>query len=115
MFLPLREHLKMMLRISLPRFLHVRVLILRPALEHLFQKQRDLQQSEGRASSPCVTRIQDLMLSDIAAQCVLSADRLVRCLDAHIRSQSLVAWWYNIGCKLDFPSSGVTGRALIRY
>lgn len=80
------------------RFLHVRVLILRPALEHLFQKQRHIQPSARARSSP-VARVQDLMLSDIAAQCVLTADALVRCLDTHIRSQSLVAWWYNIGCK----------------
>jgi hypothetical protein len=80
------------------RFLHVRVLILRPALEHLFQKQRHIQPNARARSSP-VARVQDLMLSDIAAQCVLTADALVRCLDTHIRSQSLVAWWYNIGCK----------------
>ena len=100
---PTSGHPETMLTIFSLRFLHVRVLILRPALEHLFQKQRDLQLSEGKASSPRVTRIQDLMLSDIAAQCVLSADSLVRCLDAHIRSQSLVAWWYNIGCKYFCP------------
>ncbi|KAK3897730.1 fungal-specific transcription factor domain-containing protein [Staphylotrichum tortipilum] len=78
------------------RFLHVRVLILRPALEHLFQKQRQMQPSSRARSGP-VARVQDLMLSDIAAQCVLTADALVRCLDTHIRSHSLVAWWYNIG------------------
>ncbi|KAK4171980.1 putative transcriptional activator [Triangularia setosa] len=78
------------------RFLHVRVLILRPALEQFFQKQRHTPPNPQARGSPRVARIQDFMLSDIAAQCVLSADSLVQCLDIHIRSQSLVAWWYNI-------------------
>ncbi|KAK4199005.1 putative transcriptional activator [Triangularia verruculosa] len=80
------------------RFLHVRVLILRPALEQFFQKQRQhtVPGPAARGSVAGVARVQDLMLSDIAAQCVLSADSLVKCLDTHIRSQSLAAWWYNI-------------------
>ncbi|KAL2140208.1 hypothetical protein VTI28DRAFT_4094 [Corynascus sepedonium] len=82
------------------RFLHVRTLILRPALEFLFQKQRYLQPDSGSRSTPKVARVQDLVLVEIAAQCVLSADSLVRYLDTHIRAQSLVAWWYNISCKL---------------
>ena len=87
------------------RFLHVRVLILRPALEHLFEKQRHVQPPTSNIMTnqmprPRVARVQDIMLSSIAAQCVLSANSLVRCLDKHIRSQSLVAWWYNVGCKI---------------
>lgn len=45
-------------------------------------------------------RVQDLMLSDMAAQCVLSAHNLVKFLDAQIHFQSMVAWWYNISCEL---------------
>ncbi|KAK4647013.1 uncharacterized protein QC761_121810 [Podospora bellae-mahoneyi] len=78
------------------RFLHVRVLILRPALEQFFQKKRHSPVIPQARGNPRVARVQDLMLSDIAAQCVLSADSLVKCLDIHIRSQSLAAWWYNI-------------------
>lgn len=83
------------------RFHHVRVLILRPALEQLFCKQRRSQQSQQlpKPSRIKVAVVQDLMQSEIAAQCVLSADSLVRCLATHIHSQSLTAWWYNIGCK----------------
>ncbi|CCC05646.1 unnamed protein product [Sordaria macrospora k-hell] len=81
------------------RFHHVRVLILRPALEQLFCKQRRSQQSQQlpKPSRIKVAVVQDLMQSEIAAQCVLSADSLVRCLATHIHSQSLTAWWYNIG------------------
>ncbi|KAK5659812.1 hypothetical protein OQA88_1024 [Cercophora sp. LCS_1] len=92
------------------RFLHVRVLILRPALEHLFQRQRATQPSSNPRCSPRVARVQDLTLSEIAAQCVLSADSLVRCLDAHIKSQSLVAWWYNIGYLHTCGSTLLMGR-----
>ncbi|KAK4447154.1 fungal-specific transcription factor domain-containing protein [Podospora aff. communis PSN243] len=81
------------------RFLHVRVLILRPALEHLFRKHRHAQLSQQPHTNPMVARVQDLMLSDIAAQCVLSADSLVKALDVHIRSRRLIAWWYNVSCN----------------
>ncbi|KAK3402693.1 fungal-specific transcription factor domain-containing protein [Sordaria brevicollis] len=81
------------------RFHHVRVLILRPALEQLFGKQRRCQQSLHlpKPSRIKVAVVQDLMQSEIAAQCVVSADSLVRSLDSHIHSHSLTAWWYNIG------------------
>jgi hypothetical protein len=39
------------------------------------------------------------MLSGIAAQCVLSAQSLVRCLDTYIKTGNLAAWWYNISCE----------------
>jgi hypothetical protein len=89
------------------RFLHVRILILRPALEQLFQEQRHAQSNGAAQTRPSprgarVARVQDLILSEIAAQCVLSADSLARCLDMHIRAQNLVAWWYNISCKYYF-------------
>lgn len=49
------------------RFLHVRTLILRAALEFLFQKQRYLQPDSGPRSAPKVARVQDLVLVEIAA------------------------------------------------
>ncbi|KAB5580894.1 fungal-specific transcription factor domain-containing protein [Coniochaeta sp. 2T2.1] len=92
------------------RFLHVRVLILRPALEHLFHKQRHAQSDAPARPNKSVSRVQDLMLSDIAAQCVLSADSLVRCLDTYIRAKSLVAWWYNISYLHTCGSTLLMGR-----
>ncbi|BEI83411.1 hypothetical protein CcaverHIS002_0400150 [Cutaneotrichosporon cavernicola] len=77
------------------RFLHVRVLILRGALEHLL-KQRHIFPPTQAKTSPGVGRVQDWMLSGIAAQCVLSAESLVRCLDTNIKTRSLAAWWYNV-------------------
>lgn len=77
------------------RFLHVRMLILRPALDHLFEVQQDNQQStEGRAVD---APLEVMVLQNIAEQCVRSAQRLAEFLDAEIRSQDLIAWWYNVG------------------
>lgn len=45
------------------------------------------------------TPVQDLLLSNIATQCSLSAHSLVNLLHAQIQSEELVAWWYNISCK----------------
>ncbi|KAJ5636946.1 fungal-specific transcription factor domain-containing protein [Penicillium longicatenatum] len=76
------------------RFLHVRVLILRPALDLLFQKQQHPTPSVNKRSMEA--KVQDLMLSDIATQCASSAHNLIKILDAQISMGSLVAWWYNI-------------------
>ena len=45
------------------------------------------------------TPVQDLLLSNIATQCSLSAHSLVNLLHAQIQSEDMVAWWYNISCK----------------
>ncbi|KAK0701112.1 hypothetical protein B0T21DRAFT_353866 [Apiosordaria backusii] len=50
------------------RFLHVRVLILRPALEQFFQKQRHTPPNTQVRGSPRVARVQELILSAVAAQ-----------------------------------------------
>ncbi|OQE43137.1 hypothetical protein PENCOP_c003G04534 [Penicillium coprophilum] len=76
------------------RFLHVRVLILRPALDLLFQKQRHPPPLAKKGSME--VRVQELMLSDIATQCASSANSLVKLLAAQIHEGNLVAWWYNI-------------------
>lgn len=82
------------------RFLHIRLLVLRPALERLFETQQRHRQAPNKGSIG--PRLQDTMLSDIAAQCMLCADRLVKVLDAQIKLQSFVAWWYNVSCKCFF-------------
>ncbi|KAF9894111.1 hypothetical protein FE257_009084 [Aspergillus nanangensis] len=76
------------------RFLHVRVLILRPALDLLFHNQRRERPTNNKNSREA--RVEDLMLADVAAQCVYSAVTLIKFLDAQIRCHTLVAWWYNI-------------------
>ena len=61
------------------RFLHVGILVLRPALEHLFQNQRHRQPSVAHMQSgsggspqgsPRVVGVQDLIVSGIAAQLI---------------------------------------------
>ncbi|KAL3440787.1 fungal-specific transcription factor domain-containing protein [Aspergillus insuetus] len=76
------------------RFLHVRVLILRPALDLLFQKQQE--KPPVKDKSLMEARAQDLVLTDLATQCALSAHNLVKFLGGQTQSKSLVAWWYNI-------------------
>lgn len=74
--------------------MHTVQLILRPALELLFEKQQ-LAQSSNR--EPMLeARLQDLILNDVASQCVLSAVQFNDFLGAQIQSQSFVCWWYNI-------------------
>ncbi|KAL2783210.1 fungal-specific transcription factor domain-containing protein [Aspergillus keveii] len=76
------------------RFLHVRVLILRPALDLLFQKRQ--QKPLGKDRHMMDARAQDLVLKDLGTQCALSAHSLVKLLGGQVQSKSLVAWWYNI-------------------
>ncbi|KAE8383726.1 fungal-specific transcription factor domain-containing protein [Aspergillus bertholletiae] len=76
------------------RFLHVRVLILRPALDLLFQKQQQSPLTSNRGSIE--QRVQDLIVCNIATQCALSAHNLVNLLHTQIQTHNLVAWWYNI-------------------
>ena len=70
------------------------MLILRPALDHLFEKQQENPKDAGkpRRDAPLET----LVLCNVAAQCVHSAQLLVAFLDAEIRSQDFLAWWYNV-------------------
>lgn len=82
---------------NMSRFLYVRVLILRPALDLLFQKQQHNPQNTPKL--PMEARVEDLMLSDIATQCALSAHILVTLLNSQIQSKCLVAWWFNISCR----------------
>ncbi|KAL3464907.1 fungal-specific transcription factor domain-containing protein [Aspergillus heterothallicus] len=76
------------------RFLHVRVLILRPALDLLFQKQQHKPPIKDK--SLMEARAQDLVLTDLATQCALSAHNLVKLLGGQTQRKTLVAWWYNI-------------------
>lgn len=79
------------------RFLHVTQLILRPALELVFDSQQSIQGAKKGTSLE--ERLQSSMQSDIASQCVLSAGSFVEFLEFHIRAQHFSAWWLNIGCK----------------
>ncbi|KAJ9149934.1 hypothetical protein NKR23_g4087 [Pleurostoma richardsiae] len=90
------------------RFLHVRLLILRPALEMLFEKQRNNRISPRESSGE--VRLEDLVLRNIAAQCVLSAQELIRFLDGEIRSQDCLAWWYNVSYLQSCASTILLGQ-----
>lgn len=38
-----------------------------------------------------------MLISSIAIQCVI--DSLIKFLNSELRSQNLVAWWYDVSCK----------------
>lgn len=80
------------------RFLYIRQLILRPALEAFFKKQQSTQASLNRTSKD--TGLEDLMLGRIAAECVMLAVTLIETLNAHIKLYDFMAWWLNVSCRL---------------
>ncbi|KAH6698505.1 fungal-specific transcription factor domain-containing protein [Leptodontidium sp. MPI-SDFR-AT-0119] len=79
------------------RFLHIRMLLLRPALVSIFQKLQDGQQSTSTASMQ--DKFQDYILSSTAAECVVSAQSLIDWLETNLSASSLPAWWHSI-CHL---------------
>ena len=80
------------------------MLILRPALDRLLDMQQEGQGDAGRQRRHAP--LQGLVLCNVASQCVHSAQDLVSFLDSEIRSQELLAWWYNVSCKSP-PPGGV--------
>ncbi|KAF5266844.1 hypothetical protein FOXYS1_2308 [Fusarium oxysporum] len=74
-------------------FLHVRMLILRPALDLLFEKQ---QTEPVVRKGPLEVSVEDLVVSSIASQCVLSAQGLTSFLEDETQSKGCQAWWYNV-------------------
>ncbi|KAH7038961.1 fungal-specific transcription factor domain-containing protein [Macrophomina phaseolina] len=76
------------------RFLHVRLLLLRPALERLFEKQRANPLSKTKRATEA--KLEDVLLFSIAAQCIICAQSLVAFLNTQIQSQKLLAWWYDV-------------------
>ena len=80
--------------IHVRRFLHVRILVLRPALETLFLRRTNSQNGASLRNSMSI-RIQESMLLDIAAQCVHLAEILVD-VYSRLGFGSYGAWWYNI-------------------
>lgn len=76
------------------RFLHVRMLILRPALDQLFERQQEAKAGTGGRQRE--SRLEDVVLCNVAMQCVQCAQDLVVFLDGEIRSQNFLAWWYNV-------------------
>lgn len=78
------------------------MLILRPALDLLFEKQRQEDQAGDQAGmnrGPGDTRLEDIVFSNVALQCVASAQRLVSFLGAEVQSRDFLAWWYNVSCE----------------
>ncbi|CAH0051365.1 unnamed protein product [Clonostachys solani] len=90
------------------RFLNIRILILRPALDQLFEKQRRNQTEPGKRRH---RRLGDAILRDAAIQCVQCAQELAIFLDAQVRSKNLIAWWYNVTCRSQ--TSGYCGEAML--
>ena len=77
----------------------MRQLILRPALDLLFERQQN--EKPVAILKPAVKgKLKDFTISNIAAQCVLSAIDLVEFLASQIQTQTFVCWWYNIHCML---------------
>lgn len=91
------------------RFLHVRMLILRPALDLLFEKQQQGGQT-GANKGPRDTRLEDIVLCNVASQCVASAQRLIAFLGAEIQSKDFLAWWYNVSYLHNCASTILIGR-----
>ncbi|CAM1509552.1 Fc.00g032910.m01.CDS01 [Cosmosporella sp. VM-42] len=91
------------------RFLCVRQLILRPALDLLFERQQN--DKPVAVSGPAVKgKLKDSMISNIAAQCVLLATDLVEFLASQIQTQTFVCWWYNIHYLHTSGSTILLGR-----
>ena len=88
-----------LLLIQCQRFLHTRQLILRPALELLFEKQQQKGSDTTTSKASLEAKLQDSMLHNIASQCALSAVDLVDFLASQIQTQTFLCWWYNISCK----------------
>ena len=88
---------RMVMMLTVSRFLHTIQLTLRPALELLFERQHVVRPNSGEKSMEA--RVQDLMLCDIASQSVLFAVQLNDFLSAQIQSQGFACWWYNISCQ----------------
>ncbi|PCD42918.1 hypothetical protein AU210_005442 [Fusarium oxysporum f. sp. radicis-cucumerinum] len=89
----LRDHLYYQAKRLYLRFLHVRMLILRPALDLLFEKQ---QTEPVVRKGPLEVSVEDLVVSSIASQCVLSAQGLASFLEDETQSKGCQAWWYNV-------------------
>ena len=87
----------MVMILTVLRFLHTIQLTLRPALELLFERQHVVRPNSGDISMEA--RLQELMLSDIASQCVLFAVQLNDFLSSQIQSQGFACWWYNTSCQ----------------
>ncbi|KAL5601549.1 hypothetical protein FOBRF1_009082 [Fusarium oxysporum] len=88
-----RDHLYYQAKRLYLRFLHVRMLILRPALDLLFEKQ---QTEPVVRKGPLEVSVEDLVVSSIASQCVLSAQGLISFLEDETQSKGCQAWWYNV-------------------
>lgn len=79
------------------RYLNARQLILRPALELYFQKQQSTHPTPSLRNRD--TGLADVMLSRIAAECVMSAMSVVELLVARRETNDYMAWWLNVSCK----------------
>ncbi|KAF3003820.1 hypothetical protein E8E14_001344 [Neopestalotiopsis sp. 37M] len=75
------------------RFLFVRQLILRPALEMLFEKQKD---NKGKETNASIVGVSNVVLSGMAAQCLECTLSLVKLLGTNIESHEFTCWWDNI-------------------
>ncbi|CAI4214305.1 unnamed protein product [Parascedosporium putredinis] len=78
------------------RFLHTRLLIQRPALDLFFQRQKRQRANGTRQEPPELAPLEDLMLRNVAPQCLLVSQKMVEFLDEQIRSRDFIAWWYNV-------------------
>lgn len=85
------------------RYLYVRQLILRPALELLFGKQAHDESSSAVKSLEA--KICESTLAEIASQCVQSALDLMEFLSIRIEKKELTCWWYNTSCKWRTPGT----------
>jgi hypothetical protein len=80
---------------------HTRQLILRPAVELLFEKQRRTEKLEPSSEQSMDSSVQDSMLCKVAAQSVVCVGNLVDFLTTYIEIHSFDCWWYSISCKSD--------------
>ena len=83
------------------RFLCVQQVMFRPALEIFFQRQQN-QITPDAIDDMAKSKVEDSMLSSIAARCVRSAIDLVIFLVAQIETGTFICWWYNIHCKFNY-------------
>lgn len=63
----------------------------------LFERQHVLRASSNETSIEA--GLQELILSDMASNCIRFAVQLNNFLAAQIESQGFACWWYNISCS----------------
>ncbi len=92
---------------DLTRYLHVRILLLRPLLLELFDKEHALH-DVSQDSSLLNTIIQRTMLTNISNICVSTAQRQIDHILVNVTGggSEIHAWWYNVYCKHQNANAG---------